>query len=694
MKAQDLQFTQLIQGAKQFIIPIFQRNYSWNIGHCEQLWSDIIRNGSDSRLDSHFIGSVVYIPEQDTSAAISRWIVVDGQQRITTLTLILLAFMRRLQGEELDKPVSAAEIKDYFLINRYGKEEQRYKLLLTETDKDTLIALLKGKENHEIGSQRILENLRFFTERIADTDLNVVYQGIQKLMIVDVRLQHGVDNPQMIFESMNSTGKELTQADLIRNFVLMALSIEQQNCFYNDYWRPMEVLFGAESYNILFDEFMRFFLVIHTGNYRIKKNEVYAEFKAYSCNFEIEELLVSLKEYAEYYCCIALGKETDAELDQLFQNIRELRADVCYPLLIEVYADYSLKILSKQDFIEILLLVESYVFRRAICEIPTNSLRQTFATFNRKLKKDRYLESIKAIFLLLPSYRRFPKDEEFLRQIKLRNLYAFNRRTYWLRRFENFNRKELINVQNLTIEHIMPQNEMLSEEWKADLGEDWQRIHEEYLHTLGNLTLTAYNSEYSNYSFNKKRDMENGFSHSPLKLNDWLGNCDVWNESKIKERANRLAKKAREIWKAPSLEEEVLEDYKDSKASSDTIYSIADHDYLQDGSTRSLFDKFRLAVLELDQCVHEEYLKYYVAYKAETNFVDVVPQASRLRLNLNMNFPEIDDPRGLCRDLTNISHWANGNIEIGFERIEDLPYVIGLVRQSLERQLGEDEHRE
>jgi uncharacterized protein with ParB-like and HNH nuclease domain/predicted transport protein len=691
MKAQDLQFTQLIQGAKQFIIPIFQRNYSWDAGHCEQLWSDIIRIGSNSKLESHFIGSAVYIPDKDSSAAISRWIVIDGQQRITTITLLLLAFMRRLQEEKLDSPVSADEVEDYFLINRYGKEEQRYKLLLTETDKETLIALLEGKENYETGSQRILENFRFFSERIANTDLNVVYQGIQKLMIVDVRLQHGLDNPQMIFESMNSTGKELTQADLIRNFVLMTLPIEQQNRFYNDYWRPMEVLFGAESYNILFDDFMRFFLVIHTGKYRIKKNEVYTEFKLYSSNYKIEELLVNLKKYAGYYCCIALGKEKDYQLDQLFQNIRELRADVCYPLLIEVYADYSLELLSKQDFIEVLLLVESYVFRRAICDIPTNSLRQTFATFNRKLKKDRYLESIKATFMLLPSYRRFPKDEEFLRQIKVRNLYAFNRRSYWLRRFENFNRKELINVQNLTIEHIMPQNEMLSEEWKEDLGEDWQRIHELYLHTLGNLTLTAYNSEYSDYSFNKKRDMENGFSHSPLKLNEWLGNCEVWNESNINERANQLAKKATDIWKAPSLEEKFLEAYQDSKTPSDTNYSIVDHDYLQDGPMRSLFEKLRLAVLELDHCVHEEYLKLYVAYKAETNFVDIVPQASRLCLHLNMNFPEIDDPRGLCRDMTTINSWGNGNIEVGFEHIEDLPYIIGLVRQSLERQLGEDD---
>jgi uncharacterized protein with ParB-like and HNH nuclease domain/predicted transport protein len=694
MKAQDLQFTQLIQGAKQFIIPIFQRTYSWDESHCEQLWNDIMRVGGDSNQESHFIGSAVYIPEQNIGAAISRWLVIDGQQRITTLTLLLLAFMRRLQNEKLERPVSAAEVEDYFLLNRYGKEEQRYKMLLTRTDKDTLIALLDGKDAPETASQRVLENFKFFTERIADADLEVVYQGIQKLMIVDVALQQGLDNPQMIFESMNSTGKALTQADLIRNFVLMALPLEQQTRLYNDYWRPMEVLFGAESYNILFDEFMRFFLVIHTRNHRIRKDEVYTEFKVYSRKYEVEELLADLKEFAGYYCCIALGKEQDDQLAPLFQNIRELRADVCYPLLMEVYQDFSLNLLCRKDFIEILLLVESYVFRRAVCDIPTNSLRQTFATFNRKLKKDRYLESVKATFQILPSYRRFPGDEEFMRQIKVRNLYAFNRRSYWLRRFENFNRKERVNVQNLTIEHIMPQNELLNEEWKETLGEDWQRIHEQYLHTLGNLTLTAYNSEYSDYSFREKRDMENGFKHSPLKLNAGLGNCEIWNEPAIKERAERLARKAVEIWKTPSLEEDLLKAYQDTKATSGSNYSIADHEYLQTDLTRGLFEVFRAAVLALDHCVHEEYLKLYVAYKAETNFVDVVPQATRLRLSLNMNFPELDDPRGLCRDVTHVGRWGNGNVEVGFERKEDLPYIIGLVNQALERQLGEDDHRE
>jgi len=689
MKAQDLPFTQLLQGAKQFIIPIFQRTYSWERGHCEQLWSDIIRVGSSPNLNSHFIGSAVYIPEEDTSAAISRWLVIDGQQRITTITLLLLAFKRRLESEGLDTPVSAAEVEDYYLRNRYGKGELSYKMLLTRTDKDTLITLLEGKALSESASLRISDNFDFFTEKMLGADLNVVYEGIQKLMIVDVRLQQGLDNPQMIFESMNSTGKALTQADLIRNFVLMGLPHELQTRLYTDYWRPMEVGFGTESYSSHFDEFMRFFLVIHTGNHRIKKNEVYQEFKSYSRKHDVEPLLQSLQEFAGYYCNIALGKEKDAVLADPFRDIRELRADVCYPLLMEVYHDYSQGRVSQAEFVEVTLLVESYVFRRAVCDIPTNSLRQTFATFARKLKKDRYVESVKAEFLKLPSYRRFPANDEFMRQLKVRNLYAFNRRSYWLRRFENFGRKERVAVQDYTIEHIMPQNENLSAAWVEALGENWQQVHARYLHTLGNLTLTGYNSEYSDRPFEEKRDIAGGFRYSPLKLNKGLAECESWDEAAITKRANTLAKQAVDIWVAPVLPDDVLAAYR-TDVSTFAKYSIESHPHLQAGPMRELFDAFRKEVLALDDCVREEFRKLYVAYKAETNFLDIVPQASRLRMSLNMDFPELDDPRIIARDVTGMGRWGNGNVSVDLDKADDIPYAIGLVRQALERQLGEE----
>lgn len=691
MKAQDLPFTQLIEGSKQFIIPIFQRTYSWDLDNCSQLWDDIVRVGGNPDLHIHFIGSAVYMPETDVGAAIPRWLVIDGQQRITTMNLLLLALKQRLAKEGSEEPISAAQLEDCFLRNRYGKGDAAYRLLLTQTDKDTLIALLNGKEPGAGGSPRIVENFRFFSEKIAGADLDVVWKGIKKLMIVDVRLQQGIDNPQMIFESMNSTGKALTQADLIRNFVLMGLPHELQTRLYLEYWRPMEVLFGAEHYTAHFDDFMRFYLVIHTGNIRIRQGDIYDEFKGYSRKHEVEPLLASLKEYADYYCRIALGKEQAPVIGEALHDIRELRADVCYPFLMEVYHDFIHSHLNRDEFMGILRLVESYVFRRAICEIPTNSLRQTFGTFSRRLKKDRYLEGVKATFLQLPSYRRFPSDDEFIRLMQARNLYAFNRRSYWLRRFENHGRKERVPVMDYTIEHIMPQNEKLPAAWQEALGADWKRIHGTYLHTLGNLTLTGYNSEYSDRPFLEKRDMEGGFKQSPLKLNEGLGACDKWDEPAIQNRAQKLATKAAQIWGFPALPADILAAYKPAESTDESpAYTLADHPHLAGGVTRELFDALRAQLLALDPCVHEEILKLYVAYKAETNFVDVVPKAKHLRLTLNLSFPELDDPRKIAADVSKIGRWGNGEVDVRLERLEDVPYVVGLIRQSLEKQMGDE----
>jgi predicted transport protein len=332
------------------------------------------------------------------------------------------------------------------------------------------------------------------------------------------------------------------------------------------------------------------------------------------------------------------------------------------------------------------------VFRRAICNIPTNSLNKTFATFGRALKKDAYLDSIQAHLIMLPSYRRFPDDEEFKRELKVRDLYNFPRRSYWLRRMENFGRKERVPVTEYTIEHILPQNEYLSAEWCTALGPEWQRIQENWLHTLGNLTLTGYNSEYSDRPFVEKRDMAGGFKDSPLKLNEGLGSLQVWNEAAIQERAERLADMAVKVWSMPVLPAETLAAYS-KKVERPQGYTIADHSYLSASSPmRPLFEAFRKQVLALDSVVTEEFLKLYVAYKAETNFVDVVPQAARLRISMNMAFHEINDPKGLCKDVTHVGRWGNGDVEIGLGSLDELPYVMGLVRQAFEKQMGNGEN--
>lgn len=691
MKATEAKVLDFIKKSPQFIIPIYQRNYSWTQDQCRQLWDDIIRTGSNDDISAHFIGSIVYI-EKGIYHVTSQppLLVIDGQQRLTTITLLLAALMSHIGDSEPIDGFSAEKIKNYYLVNPYERDERHYKLILSQTDKDTLLHFLGASAPQE-ESIRVRENFNFFANQIQKlNDLTTVCKGLVKLVIVDVSLNREQDNPQLIFESMNSTGLELTQADLIRNFLLMGLEPDLQSDLYSRYWRPMEHGFGQAAYTTHFDGFMRHYLTVKTGDIP-RVDEVYVEFKKHALQPEVasqgvEALVADIRAFAGYYCNIVLGAEPVPELKHAFSDLKDLKVDVSYPLLLEMYDDYTNSRLQQAELLEAVRLLESYVFRRAACDIPTNSLNKTFTTLSRNLKKDRYLESIKAQLLLLQSYRRFPSDDEFKRELQIRNLYTPRLRSYWPRRMENYNRKERVPVEEYTIEHIMPQNPALSPEWQAALGENWTETQGKWLHTLGNLTLTGYNSEYSDRPFSQKRDMEGGFRESPLRLNRGLGQLETWNGEAIQTRARRLAEEAAKIWPSPDLSEEVLDQYKPQAAV--TGYSVNDHPYLLTGITKDLFEAFRREVLAFDPCVTEEFLKLYVAYKAETNFVDIVPQAKRLRLSLNMPYPELDDPRGMCRDITNLGRWGNGDAEIALSSLDELPYVLNIVRQSFDRQMG------
>ncbi|MDZ4158927.1 MAG: DUF262 domain-containing protein [Anaerolineaceae bacterium] len=699
MKATEARFLDFIKKSPRFVIPIYQRTYSWTERECRQLWDDIVRTGENESISAHFVGSIVYIEKglyQVTSQ--SPLLVIDGQQRLTTLSLLIAALARALEDQPEDRrePVegfSPRKLRNYYLINPEEEGEQYYKLILSQTDKDSLIAIVAGNKLPKEYSRRISENYKLFQTWIAEYQGKVaaICKGIAKLVVVDIALSRDQDNPQLIFESMNSTGRELTQADLIRNFILMGLDTELQTHLYENYWRPMELDFGQESYGTYFDSFMRHYLTVKTGEIP-RLGEVYEAFKAHARSSKVaqagvESLVADIRGFASYFCAMALGAETDRDLNYAFHDLRELKVDVAYPFLLELYHDYNNHILSKENFLTTVRLVESYVFRRAICSIPTNSLNKTFANITKALKKDRYLESIQAHFLLLPSYRRFPNDEEFKRELQVRDLYNFRSRSYWLRRLENYGRKERVEVDEYTIEHILPQNENLSKNWRDALGSEWELIRETWLHTLGNLTLTGYNTEYSDRPFTEKRDMPGGFNESPLKLNKGLGKLDQWNEYTIKTRAKRLSDMAVSVWCSPQLDSEVLEAYR-PREEVRSGYSLEDHPYLLSGISRELFEAFRYEVLALDPVVSEEFLKHYVAYKAETNFVDVVPQAKRLRLSLNIPFPDINDPRKICIDVSGVGRWGNGDVEVGFSSLDELPYIMGLVRQAFERQMG------
>jgi uncharacterized protein with ParB-like and HNH nuclease domain/predicted transport protein len=697
MKATDANLLSFMNSAPQFVIPIYQRTYSWTERECRQLWEDVRRAGRSGHIPVHFLGSVVYI-EDGLSNTSSRapLLVIDGQQRLTSVTLLLAALCRVIGDSEPLDGFSFKKIRNRYLLDPDESGDRQFKLLLSKADRNTLNAILSQEEMPEALSTRVSDNFSTFLSWL-NQDAKAVPEicaGLAKLMIVDVALSREHDNPQLIFESMNSTGKELSQADLIRNFVLMGLEPKLQTRLYEQYWRRMEEGFGQAAYATHFDGFMRHYLTVVTGSIP-RLNDVYEAYKAYfheesAKGREVEDLVREVWEFSRFYRAFALGQENDPALGMAFKDLRELKVDVAYPFMLELYRDYAAEVITRDDLLEIVRMIEAYVFRRAICAVPTNSLNKTFSTFTRELKRDRYLESVKAHFLNMKSYRRFPRDEEFFARMQERDLYNFRSRTYWLRKFENHGRKERVRVNDYTIEHILPQNENLSQAWRGVLGESWKAVQEKWLHTIGNLTLTGYNSEYSDRSFIEKRDMKGGFKESPLRVNHGLGQLDTWNEAAITSRAERMAKQAAGVWAAPALPSDILASYQAARGAP-SEYTIEDHPHLLNGRTAELFETFRQEVKALDPCVSEQFLKLYVAYKAETNFADVIPQAKALLISINIDPHELSDPRQIGTDVTGIGRWGNGNTEVKLTESEDLPYVIGLVRQALDRQLSLEE---
>ncbi|MEK5419511.1 DUF262 and DUF1524 domain-containing protein [Paenibacillus sp. FSL L8-0708] len=695
MKAVETNLLKFLQGTKQFIIPIYQRKYSWTISQCRQLWNDILRAAEDEKIKGHFVGSIVYIERGLYQiSSVPQLLVIDGQQRMTTLTLFLLALGKAI--EESDQPcdITRRKIMNYYLVNNDEEGDQYHKLILTKSDKDTLISLTSKKSLPEEFSQRVYENYNFFIDSIkkSEIDLNKLFQGIAKLIVVDISLDRDHDNPQLIFESLNSTGLDLSQADLIRNFVLMRLEPKEQAELYTEYWYPMERSFGNLNDSNLFDRFMRDYLTVKMGKIP-NIQDVYTVFKDYvyqQSEQTVNEIVEDIYRFSKYFVKLAFQIEKDKNINQVLVDINALKVDVSYPFLLEVYDDYGQQKLSKEDFITILELVEAYVFRRSICGVPTNSLNKTFATISKEIDKDNYMESAIAAFLLQDSHRRFPKNEEFIQESLVKDVYNFRNRNYLLRKLENFNRKEIVDIESYTIEHIMPQNKNLSSEWRESLGISWEEIHNTYLHRLGNLTLTRYNSELSDKPFLVKREMKGGFADSPLRLNKELGRLDVWNEDEITKRARSLADLAVRVWKYPQISDEVISKYSKNNSKVETVsYTIADHPELK-GEMLALYEELRKRISNLDSSVRMEYKKLYVAFKTITNFVDIVPQKSRLRISLNMAFREIKDPQGICKDVSNLGRWGNGDVEFSLSSVNEIEYAMFLIKQSFEKQLDDE----
>lgn len=689
MDARKGNIYEILNGNKQFLIPVYQRYYSWDIDQCKRLWNDIVEMQKKGK-SGHFVGSIVNIAEQAMPTGVQKFMIIDGQQRTTTLTLLLLALRDYAIANPADTTINAKRIDNMLLKNEYESGDERYKLLLTETDRDILISLIESKPIADGTKSKLLDNYKYFVGKIADQELSPaeIYESIGKLQIVNITLDRTMDDAQAIFESLNSTGKELSESDLIRNYVLMGLEPTEQTYVYEHMWRPMELMFSYETQDTLMDKFFRDYLTMKLTRIS-KQGRVYDEFKLYHLNCEfstIRELCHDLLTYAKYYTDIVFVRSSNPVLKGLYSDINDLRMEVSYPFLIKVHNDYAEHIITEDELLEILRLCISYVFRRSICDIPTNSLNKTFATLRNEIRQDDYLNSIKAFFILRDDYKEFPNDEKFVAAFISRDIYNMRSRNFILSHLENFENKSIIVVENYTIEHIMPQNKNLSIEWQTMLGANWREIQKTYLHTIGNLTLTCYNSEMSDHSFLTKIDMEGGFKESALRLNGFVVKQTEWTESTIKTRAKLLAEKAKKIWAFPKMTDAELAPYRTNEKPAER-YSLDSYDI--NVLTKTLFDVLDRRIQNLSPAVKREFKKLYVAYKLDTNFVDIVFQKQRLRISVNMKYSEVSDPNGICKDITGLGRWGNGDVELFMEHTSDVDRVMEIIEQSYKLQADE-----
>lgn len=677
----------ILNGYKQFTIPVYQRPYSWEVSQCEKLWNDIVEMQTKNRM-GHFVGSIVNIAEQAMPTGVQKFMIIDGQQRMTTLTLLLIALRDYGYDNKEDTSINAHSINGMCIQNDYASGEDRYKVLLTQKDKDTLIKLIDRAPIDENKRSKLLDNYNFFVDKIKSKKISPfeILEGIGKLQIVNITLDRAQDDPQLIFESLNSTGMDLSKSDLIRNYILMGLSSEEQDSIYNNYWFPMEKLFDYSKQSWLMDKFFKHYLTFKYGKIPVE-SKIYDEFKNYYCDKSYEAILNVSKELykcAKYYTNIYYSNSGDVELDCVFKDIKSLNMDVASPFLIKVYYDYDNGVISKNEFIEILRLCETYVFRRAICEIPTNSLNKTFNLAVRNINSDNYINSVKAFFIMLDSYKRLPSNEEFVKELKIRDIYNMRIRNYILSKLENHDNKSPIIIENFTVEHIMPQNTNLNENWKVDLGENYKNIQKQYIHTIGNLTLTAYNSEMSDKSFDDKLNMKGGFKESALRLNRYVVKQDKWNKDTIEERANELCKLSEEIWEYPNLPQSEMELF--LPKNEEEVYTLDSYEYLSEDNIE-LFNALDKRILNISSDVKREFKKLYIAYKVESNFIDIVPQKSKFRLSINMKYTDVIDPYNICIDVTNKGRWGNGDIEIFYDNIDQIDNIMDIVKQSYEKQL-------
>lgn len=691
MQAIHRELTQIINGTKQFIIPVFQRDYHWGEVHCEQLWKDVVRVGSDPSDRRHFLGSVVYISTGDSTAAFTRWLLIDGQQRVTTLMLLLTALRDHIretgwQGGPDDPTPN--RIEAYYLKNTQEEGERRYKLFLRRHDQESLRALLDGESRSASASETVRDNYEYMREQLAVTDPSVVYRGIGRLVVVDVTLHRGIDDPQLIFESLNSTGMDLSQSDLIRNFILMRLPEREQTRLYESYWQKVESLFrGSEG---LFDSFMRDYLALLTESPKQEKaDQIYFAFRRHftvlvSETDDLGDFLARVLRFARYYAAFFLGNgNTDGE--PLIQSLARLRrlVDVAAILVMRLFDVYEQhRTLSMAEFVEAIELLESYVFRRSICGEQTRGYWQIFANLAYQVRPNTPFESLKATIALLRENYRFPEDAQFREALELGDMYHKRVCFYLLERLENHGSKELTDTTNYSIEHILPQNERLVSDWREMLGTNWKEIQQQWLHRLGNLTLTAYNSTYSDRPFEQKKTVSGGFNESAVRLNRSVRDQVVWTEIQMEERGRQLASRAVSIWPALHVDRHIV-DAERAEQLRNTAKRSELSSIPMTSESKGLFAELRSRVLGINENVIEKAERMSVTYHCPSFFLEVLPRKRKLVLLLDLEFSELGPVSCDARDATQWKFFVHsvysGGVFVAIRDSHDIEAALPLI---------------
>jgi uncharacterized protein with ParB-like and HNH nuclease domain len=557
----------LSQPKTQFIIPVYQRNYDWTVGQCKQLLDDILSIGSNNN-GVHFIGSIVYIHDNIyTSANIKELVIIDGQQRLTTIMLIYVVLYRLAKQNKNDTLFE--EINETYLINKFVSNTEKLKLRPTEDNDKAFRFLLNSEPASEYSEfSNIIENFEYISGRINQENHEFILKGLSKLIFVEISLERDKDDPQRIFESLNSTGLELSQADLTRNYILMGLKHEDQQRLYNTYRDFIEKNARTSSSNeSRVSDFIRDYLTLECKKIP-NKNKVYVEFKTkyplHSLD-DLDKILSKMKQLVKHYNKLINPEfEPDSDIKEEIKFVNRLESVVAYPFLLQIYDDYTNNIIDKPVFIEILNFIQSFIWRRFITGLPTNALNKIFMNLYEKVDRKNYLYSIEISLMQRTGAQRFPNNEEVIDALHFKDLYNVNSRNiyYLLEKLENFDNNEKVIIQgnsDITIEHIFPQNpDILS--WKNDLNkEEYEDIREKYLHTISNLTLSGNNGKLGNKSFQDKKNLKNyGYKDSRLWLNKYLASIDSWNIKELEQRFNVIKDRFLKIWKYPEIQFETI----------------------------------------------------------------------------------------------------------------------------------------